>query len=65
VALVERVAIDVRAVREPRGLTQQEAADLAEIGLQLRRSIESAKSNLTLVTVARVCAGLEVDAAAA
>ena len=63
VALVERVAINVRAVRESRGLTQQEAADQAEIGLRLWQSIESAKSNLTLVTVARVCAGLEVDPA--
>jgi transcriptional regulator with XRE-family HTH domain len=62
-ALLERVAVNVRRLREAQELTQQEAADQAEIALRMWQAIESAESNLTVLTLARVSAGLDVDPA--
>lgn len=61
-AVVERVAANVRRLREARGWTQEEAAHrCAELDATLYRVIEAARTNITAATVSRLCEGFEVD----
>jgi len=60
-ALLERVAMNVRRLREGLQITQEEAAARAAMGLRLWQAIEAATSNVTMLTLARVCAGLDAD----
>ena len=61
-AVVERVAVNVRLQREARGWTQEEAAhQCRELDVTLLRMIESARTNITAATVARLVDGFAVD----
>lgn len=61
-AVVERVAANVRRLRETRGWTQEEAAHrCAGLDATLYRVIEAARTNVTAATVSRLCQGFEVD----
>ncbi len=61
-AVVERVASNVRRLREARGWTQEEAAfRCAELDPTVFRVVEAARSNITAVTLARLAAGFGVD----
>lgn len=62
-AVLERVAHNVKAIREAKSLTQEEAAAKAEMGLRLWQAIESGSTNLTMLTLTRVCEGLDADCA--
>lgn len=60
--VVERVASNVRRLRRERGWTQEEAAHrCGDLDLTLLRMVESARTNITAVTVARICDGFGVD----
>lgn len=60
--IVERVAVNVRRLRESRGWTQEEAAfRCADLDLTVLRMVESGRTNITAATVARICDGFEVD----
>lgn len=60
--VVERVAANVRRLREARGWTQEEAAhQCGELDATLYRVVEAARSNITASTVARICEGFDVD----
>lgn len=60
--VVERVAANVRRLREAQGWTQEEAAhQCGELDATLYRVVEAARSNVTASTVARLCEGFGVD----
>jgi transcriptional regulator with XRE-family HTH domain len=60
-AVLERVAVNLRNLREAQELTQEEAAAKAEMGLRLWQAIETASANVTMLTLARICDGLGTD----
>ena len=61
-SVVERVAANVRRLRQSRGWTQDEFAErCGGLDLTVLRAIENGRANLTAITVARLCEGLEVD----
>ncbi len=61
-AVVERVAANLRRLREMRGWTREEAAHrCGELDATLYRVVESARTNVTASTVARLCEGFGVD----
>lgn len=63
-SLLGRMGANVRRLRHARGWTQEECAHRCrDLGPALLRTIESGRSNLTAATLARLCDGLEVDAA--
>lgn len=60
--IVERVAVNVRRLREARGWTQEDAAHrCAGLHVTLYRTVETGRTNITAATLARLCAGFEVD----
>lgn len=60
--IVERVAANVRRLREARGWTQEDAAHrCAGLHVTLYRTVEGGRTNITATTLARLCAGFEVD----
>lgn len=60
--IVERVAANVRRLRETRGWTQEDAAHrCAGLHVTLYRTVEGGRTNITATTLARLCAGFEVD----
>lgn len=60
--IVERVAANVRRLRETRGWTQEDAAHrCAGLHVTLYRMVEGGRANITATTLARLCAGFEVD----
>lgn len=60
--LLARVAANVRRLREAKGWTQEDCAEkCGDMAPPLLRRIELASTNLTAVTVARLCEGLGVD----
>ncbi|MDO9019843.1 MAG: helix-turn-helix transcriptional regulator [Deltaproteobacteria bacterium] len=62
--LVGRVATNVRQLRQTRGWTQEEAATrCGQLSVYVLRQIESAQTNVTAVTLARLSAGFGVDVA--
>ena len=61
-SVVERVAANVRQLRQARGWTQDELAErCGGLDLTVLRAIENGRANLTAITVARLCEGLGVD----
>ncbi len=63
VRLQNRLAANLRRIRNRQGLTQEEAAHQIGISTRLLQRIEGAETNVTLVTISRVAVGLGVDAA--
>lgn len=63
VAILGRVAANVRRLREAKGWTQEEAAhQCRELAVLVYASIERAENNFTAVTLARLAKGFGVDA---
>lgn len=59
---VERVAANVRALREGRGWTQEEAAfQCKDLDPTVFRVVEAARTNITIATLVRLAEGFGVD----
>lgn len=64
-ALLNRVGTNLRLLREARGWSQEEAAfQCGEMAAPYFRRIELGGANITGLTLARLCDGMGVDAAA-
>lgn len=61
--LQRRLAAAVRRLREQNGWTQEEAAHRCGMTTRLYQRVEGEEANLTFTSLARVCAGFEVDVA--
>lgn len=62
--MVERIAANLRRLRDARGWTQDEAVQYCgDLDLTLYRSVESGRSNITAATLSRLCQGFAVDVA--
>lgn len=59
--LKDRLAFNVRRLREAQGWTQEEAAHQCGMPLRLLQGIEARTDNVTLVTLSRLVEGFEVD----
>lgn len=62
--LQKRVGLNLRTLRERRGLTQDRLAHLADLATRHLQKIEAGQVNVTLRTVARLGAALDVEAGA-
>lgn len=62
-ALKGRVAENLRRVRESRQLTQEAAAERADLAVRVVQRAEAAGSNLSLLTISRLAKGYGVDPA--
>ena len=60
--LRRRLGENLCRVRAARGLTQMELADASGLHWRHVQKIEAGESNVTLVTMARLADGLQVDA---
>lgn len=60
--LLARLLVNVRAVRNERGWTQEEAAHACGIATRILQRVEAGEVNLTLTSLARLCDGFAVDA---
>jgi transcriptional regulator with XRE-family HTH domain len=56
-----RLASCVRRIRTSKGLTQEAAADRAGLAVRHFQKIEAAEVNVTLNSLARIAAALQVD----
>lgn len=61
--LVHRVAKRIASVRRERGLSQENLAAILGIAVKNLQRIESGKQNLSLATLERICAALDVNPA--
>jgi transcriptional regulator with XRE-family HTH domain len=62
--VVERIAANVRRLRDDRGWTQEHAADACDgLDTTVYRAIEAGRSNVTANTLSRLCEGFAVDVA--
>ncbi len=62
--LARSVALAVRRQRQALELTQAEAAERCATSVRLYQQVESAKTNLTLETLCKLCVGLDTTPAA-
>lgn len=62
-SLQKQLGEQVRRLRETRGISQEGFAALANIDRAAYGKLERGEANLTLLTLARVAAALEVDLA--
>lgn len=61
--LRRRLASNVRSLREQRGISQEKAAELAEISPRKWQQVEAGEHNATLRTLLGLAIALEVDPA--
>ena len=61
--LVGRLAASIRHLRERRGWTQEETAELCAMPVRLVQQIEAGETNATLTTLARLAKGFAIDGA--
>ena len=59
-----RVAKNLRALREKRGLTQEQLAHHSGMAPRHLQKAEAGEVNLTLNTISKLCAALSIDAQA-
>jgi transcriptional regulator with XRE-family HTH domain len=59
--LTRRLAANVRRMRLANGWTQEQAAEYCEIGSRMYQTIEAGDTNVTLVTLARLADGFDVE----
>ena len=59
--LSKRVGLKIRAVREAQGLSLQDFADKVDLEYNNLIRIEKGRTNPTLVTLYKICQGLEVE----
>ena len=62
-SVLESIAANVRRARLRRGLTQEEAAELADLDLRFFQRVEAAKTNMTIGGLVRLSDGLDVPLA--
>jgi transcriptional regulator with XRE-family HTH domain len=60
-SLAKRLASSVRAERQHRGWTQEEAAAACELNMRHYQKLEAGSVNATLETLGRLCRAFEVD----
>ena len=60
--LQKRLANNVRRLRAAKGWTQEDAAHVCNMPLRLLQGIEGGTDNVTLITLARLVEGFQVDA---
>jgi transcriptional regulator with XRE-family HTH domain len=60
-AILPRIGANIRRAREARGLTQEEAAERAQIDYKRWQRIESGTVNCTVRTLARVAEALSLS----
>jgi transcriptional regulator with XRE-family HTH domain len=61
--LTTTLAANLRRLREERGITQEEASARCELPLRTYQLCETGRANAALVTLGRLAAGFEVQAA--
>jgi transcriptional regulator with XRE-family HTH domain len=61
VAVLQRISTNARRLRAARGWTQEETAEHCDMAIQVFQRVETASSNLTVTTLARLCTGFQVD----
>ena len=60
-SLERRLASTLRRLRNERDLTQENAAELAELNLRHYQKLEQGEVNATLHTLSCLCRGFEID----
>jgi transcriptional regulator with XRE-family HTH domain len=55
------LARSLRRLRDAKGLTQEQAAEMAGVNWRHWQKLEAGEVNVTLNTLERICRGLKVD----
>lgn len=59
--LLERVGKNIREKRKDKGLTQEELAEKADINPKFLGKVERAETNVSLLTLAKICDALGIS----